>query len=95
MATYLIINFIVIIFVLAFLRLHRTYSCKGWWIALFVLLILTAIFDNIIVGIDIVGYAHGKILGILIGHVPLEDFFYAVAAMLIVPALWNRRAKDE
>ena len=54
------------------------------------LLVLTAIFDSIIVGLDIVGYSADKILGLYIGSAPVEDFFYAVLAAIIMPVLWNK-----
>ena len=57
-------------------------------IALAVLLVLTAVFDNVIVGTGIVGYDPARILGLRIGVAPVEDFAYPVAAALALPALW-------
>jgi lycopene cyclase domain-containing protein len=57
--------------------------------ALAVLLVLTAVFDNVIVGTGIVGYDPARILGIRIGVAPLEDFAYPMAAALGLPALWT------
>jgi len=62
---------------------------KSWWLALVALLILTAIFDSIIIGLGIVGYTPEKILGLKAGLAPVEDFFYAILAIIMVPALWN------
>lgn len=62
---------------------------KAWWQMLLILLILTAIFDSIIVGSGIVGYNLDKILGLRLGFAPVEDFFYAVLAAIVVPTLWN------
>ena len=58
------------------------------FLTLAVLLALTAIFDNLIVGLGIVGYDEAKISGVLVGVAPLEDFAYTVAAVLALPALW-------
>ena len=58
-------------------------------IALLPMLLLTAIFDNAIVLTKIVAYAPAKISGIMIGVAPIEDFFYTVAAVLIVPSVWT------
>ena len=58
------------------------------FLTLAVLLVLTAIFDNVIVGLGIVGYDEAKISGVLVGVAPLEDFAYTVAAVLMLPALW-------
>lgn len=57
-------------------------------LTLAVLLVLTAIFDNLIVGLGIVGYDEAKISGVLVGVAPLEDFAYTVAAVFALPALW-------
>lgn len=57
-------------------------------VALAVLLVLTAVFDNVIVGTGIVGYDPARILGLRIGVAPIEDFAYPVAAALALPALW-------
>lgn len=57
--------------------------------ALVVLLVLTAVFDNVIVGLGIVAYAPGRITGIRIGFAPIEDFAYPIAAAFALPALWQ------
>ena len=51
-------------------------------------LLLTAIFDNVIVGAGIVAYDPEHISGVLIGLAPIEDFAYAVVAAVALPALW-------
>lgn len=53
-----------------------------------VLLALTVVFDNIIVGLDIVGYDDALISGVRMPIAPLEDLAYAVGAVLLVPTLW-------
>ena len=59
-----------------------------------VLIAATAIFDSAIVGFGIVGYDEAKILGITIGNAPIEDFFYAVLAGVIIPIIWQWKGKD-
>ncbi len=54
-----------------------------------VLLLLTAVFDNILVATGIVGYDPALISGVLIGVAPVEDFAYAVAAVVLLPSLWQ------
>jgi lycopene cyclase domain-containing protein len=60
-----------------------------------ILLVMTAIFDNVMVGVGLVGYDHGLISGVFIGVAPLEDFAYAIAAVVLLPSVWmllgNRR----
>ena len=53
------------------------------------LVALTAVFDNVIVGVGIVDYDESKIWGVRVPEAPLEDFAYAIGAVLLVPALWT------
>lgn len=57
-------------------------------ITLGVLLVVTAIFDNVMIGVGLVGYDRAKISGAFIGVAPLEDFAYAIAAAVLLPSLW-------
>jgi lycopene cyclase domain-containing protein len=52
-------------------------------------LILTAVFDNVLVSVGIVGYDVARISGAFIGVAPIEDFSYAIAAVLLLPSLWR------
>lgn len=58
------------------------------WTAI-VLIALTAVFDNVIVGLGIVEYDHSKISGLLLWLAPIEDFAYALGAVLLIPVLWT------
>ncbi len=87
--TYLIVNLVFLTCVIVLFLQYIKKPNKVWWITLVTLLILTAIFDSIIVWADIVGYNITKILGVYVGFAPIEDFFYAILAVIIVPALWN------
>ncbi|AMM19218.1 lycopene cyclase [Frondihabitans sp. PAMC 28766] len=60
----------------------------SWAVAVGILLVMTAVFDNIMIGIGLVGYDRSKISGVFIGIAPLEDFSYAVAALILLPSLW-------
>jgi lycopene cyclase domain-containing protein len=53
-----------------------------------ILLLGTAVFDNVMIGIGLVGYDKRLISGAFIGIAPLEDFAYAVAAIVLLPSLW-------
>ena len=50
---------------------------------------MTAVFDNVMIGIGLVGYSVDLISGVFLGIAPLEDFAYAVAAVILLPALWT------
>ncbi len=54
-----------------------------------VLVALTAIFDPIIIALDIVAYQPDAIMGIYWFGAPIEDFAYAIAAPILVSALWR------
>ncbi len=53
------------------------------------LVVLTAVFDNVIVGLHIVAYDEAKISGLLVPVAPIEDFAYALGAILLVPTVWT------
>jgi lycopene cyclase domain-containing protein len=57
------------------------------------MLILTAVFDNLIILAGIVGYDETKLMGISIGVIPIEDFAYTVVAVLLVPAIWKAASR--
>ena len=54
-----------------------------------VVLLMTAVFDNVMIGVGLVGYDESKISGAFIGIAPLEDFAYAIAAVVLLPSLWT------
>ena len=54
-----------------------------------VLIALTAVFDNVIVGLGIVDYDESRIWGVRLLEAPIEDFSYTLGAVLLVPALWT------
>ena len=58
-------------------------------LVLLVVLLMTAIFDNVMIAVDLVGYNATKISGVFVGVAPLEDFAYAVAAVVLLPSLWS------
>ena len=62
-------------------------------LALVVMLMMTAIFDNMIIGFGLVDYDPALISGVRIGVAPIEDFAYTVLAMIVVPVVWAWGAK--
>lgn len=94
MMTYLLVNTVFIGLVIIALRIAIKRPSRGGLVTLLALLLLTAVFDSLIVGLDIVGYDSDKILGVYIGRAPIEDFFYAILAVILVPALWNKLGKS-
>lgn len=56
--------------------------------ALAVMLLLTAIFDNLMIYAGLFDYGSGTLSGVRIGLAPIEDFFYAACAVFLIPGLW-------
>jgi lycopene cyclase domain-containing protein len=59
------------------------------------MLLVTLVFDNVIIGLEIVGYDKAKISGILLGLAPIEDFAYTVVAVLAVSIIWTKLTKEK
>lgn len=53
-----------------------------------ILLVMTAVFDNVMISVGLVAYNESLISGAFIGVAPLEDFAYAIAAFIGLPSLW-------
>ena len=58
-------------------------------IAAAVLMVLTAVFDNIMIGVGLVEYPEEMLSGLRIGIAPLEDFSYPLCAAFLVPAVYT------
>jgi lycopene cyclase domain-containing protein len=94
---YLSLNLIFVAISLSALWLVPKNRWPAYLVGLVPMVILTAVFDNLIVTAGIVAYDSSKISGLLIGAVPIEDFAYTIAAVAIVPSVWsamiNRKKK--
>ena len=90
MTTYIILNLLFFITLIMFIPKKFQKLPRAWWIALVGLLVLTAIFDPIIIALNIVAYDPSKILEMYFFGAPIEDFFYALYAICIVPLVWNK-----
>lgn len=96
--TYLLLNtvFVAIVALIAvaavLARRAPRWSAVG--LAAVLMLTLTAIFDNVIIGTGIVAYDDGLISGVRIGIAPIEDFAYTVAGLVLLPALWELLRRD-
>jgi lycopene cyclase domain-containing protein len=66
----------------------RRFPWRMTLITLAIMLILTAVFDNIMIGVGLVAYDDTLISGLRIGIAPIEDFAYTVAVCVIVPCVW-------
>jgi lycopene cyclase domain-containing protein len=87
--TYWALNAIFLVVVAVLLTLaRRQVSWPALGLTLAVLLVMTAVFDNVMIGVGLVAYNESLISGAFVGVAPLEDFAYAVAAAVGLPSLW-------
>lgn len=89
--TYLLISLPFLIVGLAVAAWRRQYVVTA--VVAVVLIVLTIIFDNLMIWAELVGYGEEQRLGLHIGLVPVEDLFYALFVALIVPAVWPHRGR--
>jgi lycopene cyclase domain-containing protein len=77
----------------ALLRIRTSRSVIARWaipvvLSGLVLIVLTSVFDNLMIAAGFMSYRADKISGVRIGAVPLEDFAYPIAALIVLPSLW-------
>ena len=91
--TYTLFNVFFLIPAAALLMLARArtpgFSRAGFWVCLVGLVILTVIFDNLMIAAGLFFYANEHTLGIRLGLMPVEDLAYIVFTALALPALWE------
>lgn len=75
--------------VIAVVVRRRSPQWRAIAITMGILLVMTAVFDNVMISVGLVGYSADAISGAFIGVAPLEDFAYAVAAVVALPCLWT------
>ena len=83
--------FLAVVAVVGCLALAKIRRAMPWLTfagTLGILLLVTAVFDNVMIGIGLVGYDTAKISGAFIGIAPVEDFGYAMAAAVLLPSVW-------
>ncbi len=82
----------VLLLVLALRKLSRSRRpaplLTAGGIALAVVLVLTAVFDNVMIALDLFTYPPEHLSGVRIGLAPLEDFAYPLCAAFGVPAVF-------
>lgn len=52
------------------------------------LVVLTAVFDSLMIAADLFYYAPEMLVGAYIGLAPIEDFSYPLAGAVLLPCLW-------
>ncbi len=91
--TYTLLNIVFLLVVavvaIAAIVVRRSPRWRAVGLAALLLLALTAIFDNVIIGSGLVAYDDSLISGVRIGLAPIEDFAYTVAALVLLPSVWE------
>ena len=54
-----------------------------------ILLLLTAVFDTVMIGVGFFHYDAEHLLGPHVGLAPIEDFAYPLAGAVLLPVLWE------
>ena len=95
--TYTLLNIVFLLVValvaIAAVVARRSPRWRAVGLAALLLLTMTAIFDNVIIGTGLVAYDDSLISGVRIGLAPIEDFAYTVAALVLLPAVWELLAR--
>ncbi len=88
--TYPLLTAIVLgIFAIYTLLMKRWINWKVLFPAAIFMLLMTLVFDNLIIGSGIVDYDYSKTSEIRLFLAPIEDFAYTLVALVLVPSLFN------
>ncbi|MGO2684766.1 lycopene cyclase domain-containing protein [Microbacterium sp.] len=60
-----------------------------WAAATAALLVLTAVFDNVMMSAGFFDYGTDQIAGLRLGLMPVEDFLYPLAGALLLSGVWQ------
>ena len=90
MPTYALLNLITLSIVLGALRFSKHLRFDTPVVATCgLLLIFTAVFDSLMIDAGLFSYNPATLTGIYIWKAPVEDFFYALLAGILIPNLWR------
>jgi lycopene cyclase domain-containing protein len=93
MMTYLLLDIVFVVIIGIVFRIKLERPSKKSMIAAFILLFLTFVFDSLLVYFHLIDYAQDKISGLRIGLAPIEDYFYPIVAVVLIPLLWKKFGK--
>jgi lycopene cyclase domain-containing protein len=78
--------------VAAFAGCRRRLGAR-WWavtgLTILALVVLTAVFDNLMIAADLFRYNEELLTGWHLGLAPVEDFAWPLAAGLLLPSAWE------
>lgn len=71
------------------LILRKRLNLKALGLAAALTLVMTLVFDNLIILFGIVGYDESLISGVKLGVAPIEDFSYTLVGLVLIPLTWE------
>ena len=75
--------------------LRRRFNLRALGLAAALTLLMTLVFDNLIILAGIVGYDENLISGIKLGIAPIEDFSYTLVGLVLIPLTWELLGKKK
>jgi len=91
MLTYIILDLVFLLISFVIIKITRVrVDLKKILLVLGVMLVLTVIFDNLMIYLKLFYYNPNKISGLKIGLAPIEDLAYTIAAVLLIAYLWEK-----
>lgn len=54
-----------------------------------VLVLLTVVFDNVMILADLFQFDHDQLIGVYLGVAPIEDLSYPLCTAILLPAVWR------
>lgn len=82
-----------IVFAAGAVHAHRRGGARryvsSWAAATAALIVLTAVFDNVMMAAGFFDYGADEISGLRLGLMPLEDFLYPIAGALLLSGAWQ------
>jgi len=91
MFSYLILDLVFLLISLLIIKITKVkVDLKKVLFILGIILILTIIFDNLMIYEKLFYYNSSKISGVKIGLVPIEDLAYPIAGVFLIVYLWEK-----
>jgi len=85
----------VLLAVVAALLFRSHLNLRALGLAAVTTLVMTLVFDNLIILAGIVGYDEALISGVLLGVAPIEDFSYTLVGLVLIPLTWELLGKKK
>jgi lycopene cyclase domain-containing protein len=79
----------VLFFGALFLLFRKRLNLRALGLAATLTLLMTLVFDNLIILVGIVGYDEALISGVKLGVAPIEDFSYTLVGLVLIPLTWE------